>query len=50
MYTIEYLDNLYCVFDSNKDLIKTFKTKARAFDFVEYIEYFEFLRFLMFDY
>jgi hypothetical protein len=50
MYTIEFIDNLYCVFDSNKNLVKKFTSKARAFDFVEYIEYFELMKILMFDY
>ena len=50
MYTIELIDNLYCVFDSNKHLVKTFKSKGKAFDFVEYIEYYELLKFLMTDY
>ena len=50
MYTIEFIGNMYCVFDSNKVFVKAFKSKSFAMDFVEYLNHFELLKLLMTDY
>ena len=49
-YTIEFIENCYCVLDSNKVIIKAFECKRNAIDYVEYLNHFELLKLLMTDY
>ena len=49
-YSIEFIDGLYCVFDSQKNLIKKFNHKRHAEIFCDYMEHFELMKLIINDY